>query len=100
MPAAIGLQGHLDRRSTASASVAAFGVVGAFARMLGWVRWPTTVPRLADAWSDPGATATSREATAAAYDVLNGYAGAALGEHLGWLLQGIWAVGVAVLVAP
>ena len=49
----------------------------------------------------PGPTrrppSTEREATAAAYDVLNGYAGAALGEHLGWLLQGIWAVGVAVL---
>ena len=98
VPAAIGLHDHLDRRSTTSASVAAFGVLGAFAQMLGWVRWPITVPGLADAWSDPGATATSREATAAAYDVLNGYAGAALGEHLGWLLQGIWAVGVAVLV--
>jgi len=43
VPAAIGLQGHLDRRSTASASVAAFGVLGALARMLGWVRWPISV---------------------------------------------------------
>ena len=48
--------------------------------------------------SDPAATATDRVATAAAYDILNGYAGGALGEHLGWLLQGIWAVGIAVLL--
>lgn len=97
VPAAIGLHDHLDRSSPGSASIAAFGVLGAFAQMLGWVRWPITVPGLADAWTDPTATATQREATAATYDVLNGYAGAALGEHLGWLLQGIWAVGVAVL---
>ncbi len=66
--------------------------------MLGWVRWPITVPTLTQAWTDPAASDSSREATAAAYDVLNGYAGAALGEHLGWLLQGIWAVGIAVLL--
>lgn len=98
VPAAIGLHDLLGRHSPASVSVAAFGVLGAFAQMLGWVRWPIAVPGLADAWTDPAATATQREATAAAYDVLNGYAGAALGEHLGWLLQGIWAVGVAALL--
>lgn len=98
VPAAIGLHDLLGRRSPGSASVTAFGVLGAFAQMLGWVRWPIAVPGLADAWTDPAATATQREATAAAYDVLNGYAGGALGEHLGWLLQGIWAVGVAVLL--
>jgi hypothetical protein len=98
VPAAIGLRDHLDRVSTAATSVAAFGVLGAFAQMLGWVRWPIAVPGLADAWTDTGATAMQREATAAAYDVLNGYAGGALGEHLGWLLQGIWALGVAALL--
>lgn len=98
IPAAIGLSDDLAPDSTAGRSVAAFGVLGAFAQLLGWVRWPIAVPGLADAWSDPAATATQREATAAAYDVLNGYAGGALGEHLGWLLQGIWAVAVAVLL--
>ncbi len=98
VPAAIGLHALVGRRSTASASVAAFGVLGAFAQMLGWVRWPIAVPVLADRWTDPAATSTGREATAAAYDVLNAYSGAALGEHLGWLLQGIWAVGVGVLL--
>lgn len=98
IPAAVGLHDLLGRHSPGSVSVAALGVLGAFAQMLGWVRWPIAVPGLADAWADPAATATEREATAAAYDVLNGYAGGALGEHLGWLLQGIWAVGVAALL--
>jgi hypothetical protein len=97
IPAAIGLLDELGVDSTVARSVAAFGVLGAFAQMLGWVRWPIAVPGLADAWTDPSATSTQREATAAAYDVLNGYAGGALGEHLGWLLQGIWAVGIATL---
>ncbi len=96
IPAAIGLLDEFGARSKAARAVAAFGVLGAFAQMLGWVRWPSVVPGLAEAWADPAATATQREATAAAYDVLNGYAGGALGEHLGWLLQGIWAVGVGV----
>ncbi len=98
VPAAIGLTDDLAPGSTTGRSVAAFGVLGAFAQILGWVRWPIAVPGLAEAWTAPGATPAQRDATAAAYDVLNGYAGGALGEHLGWLLQGLWAVGVGGLV--
>ena len=64
VPAAVGLHDHLDRGSPGSVSVAAFGVLGAFAQMLGWVRWPITVPTLAQAWTDPATTDSSREATA------------------------------------
>lgn len=98
IPAAIGIQDGLTRGQAPAQAITAFGVLGAFAQMLGWVRWPITVPGLADAWTDPNATETERAATAATYDLINGYAGAALGEHLGWLLQGIWAVGVAVIL--
>ncbi len=97
-PAAIGLHDHLDRRSTASASVAAFGVLGAFAQMLGWVRWPITVPGPRRRVDRPGATATRVRRRRRHTTSSTGMPGAALGEHLGWLLQGIWAVGVAVLV--
>ncbi len=98
IPAAIGIQTGLTKNPPWAQAITAFGVLGAFAQMLGWVRWPITIPGLADAWSDPGATEAERAATAATYDLINGYAGGALGEHLGWLLQGIWAVGVAVIV--
>jgi hypothetical protein len=76
--------------------VTAFGVLGGFAQVLGWVRWPVTVPHLADAYST--SDETTRGAIAASYDVLNRYAGGALGEHLGWLFQGLWAVGIAILL--
>lgn len=98
IPAAIGIQDGLTRGQTTARAITAFGVLGAFAQMLGWVRWPITVPGLADAWTDPGTTEAQRSATAATYDLINGYAGGALGEHLGWLLQGIWAVGLAVIL--
>jgi hypothetical protein len=76
--------------------VTAFGVLGGFAQILGWVRWPVTVPHLADAYATTDEA--SRGAISASYDVLNRYAGGALGEHLGWLFQGLWAVGIAVLL--
>jgi hypothetical protein len=98
IPAAIGVQDGLTRGQTAARAITAFGVLGAFAQMLGWVRWPITVPGLADRWTDPAASAADRAATAAVYDLVNGYAGGALGEHLGWLLQGIWAVGLSLFV--
>ena len=76
--------------------VTAFGVIGGFAQILGWVRWPITVPHLSDAYAT--ADTAGRDAVAASYDVLNRYAGGALGEHLGWLFQGLWAIGLAILL--
>ena len=78
-------------------TVTVFGIIAPVVQSLGWVRWPLVVPALADRYLDPAATSAAREATAASYDLLNAYAGGALGEHLGWLLQGVWAVGIAVL---
>lgn len=98
IPGAIAVQDGLTRDQTAARAITAFGVLGAFAQMLGWVRWPLTVPGLADRWTDPSATEADLAATAAVYDLVNGYAGGALGEHLGWLLQGVWAVGVSLFV--
>ena len=97
IPAAIYLERVGRVGSAASRAVAAAGILGAFAQVLGWVRWPVTVPHLADAFTR-AATDADRTSIAAAYDVLNRYAGGALGEHLGWVLQGAWGVGLAVLL--
>ena len=102
VPAAIGLRdvlgrGGSDRRDLAARVLAAFGIAGALFQVLGWVRWPVAVPGLSERFADPAATEVSRTATAAAYDVLNAYAGGAVGEFLGWLFQAPWAVGVPLL---
>jgi lysylphosphatidylglycerol synthetase-like protein (DUF2156 family) len=97
IPAAVGLRAAVSRDSTAARAITAFGVLAAFAQMLGWLRWVIAVPVQADAWVAARGDDTARTAVATAYDTLNAYAGGTLGEHLGWLLQGIWAVGVFVL---
>ncbi len=97
VPAAFGLQAAVSRDRAAARAVTAFGVLAAFAQMLGWLRWVVAVPMQADAWVAARGDETARTAVATAYDTLNAYAGGTLGEHLGWLLQGIWAVGVFVL---
>ncbi|MDQ1249808.1 MAG: hypothetical protein QG597_4184 [Actinomycetota bacterium] len=98
IPTAIYLEQYLGGPARPSArAVTAFGVLGGFAQILGWVRWPVTVPHLADAYTAAD-TASTREAVAASYDVLNRYAGGALGEHLGWLFQGLWGIGIALLL--
>ena len=79
-------------------AVTALGAAALVVQCLGWVRWPVTVPALADAYLDPAASDAQRAAAASSYELLNGYAGAALGEHLGWLLQGVWAVGIALVL--
>lgn len=94
VPAAIGVQRALTRGGDAVRTLTTFGVVGALFQILGWVRWPIVVPGLSDRFADPAASQSQRAATAAAYDVLNAYAGAAVGEHLGWLFQAPWAIAV------
>jgi len=97
IPAAFGLQAAITRDHTAARVVTAFGVLGAFAQLLGWLRWPITMPSVADSWVAAQGDPIAETAVATSYDVLNTYAGGALGEHLGWLLQGVWAVGVFVI---
>ena len=97
VPAALGLEQLLGRADAGVRTVTVFGIAGALFQLLGWVRWPITVPVLSDAYA-AAPDATARQAVAASYDVLNHYAGGAVGEQLGWLLQGLWAVGVGVLL--
>lgn len=96
VPAAFGINRVLGARGWIGSSIAAFGVAGAVVQTLGWVRWPVVVPYLSDAYA-AAAEGPARDSIATSFDTLNLYAGGALGEHLGWLLQSIWALGVAVL---
>ena len=100
IPGVIALHRLLARSrgtDTALLTVTAFGIIAPVVQSLGWIRWPLVVPTLASRYLDPDASSATKEATAASYDLLNTYAGGALGEHLGWLLQGVWAVGIAIL---
>jgi hypothetical protein len=97
VPAAFGVEAALTRPTSGTRAMTMFGVAGALFQILGWVRWPITVPYLSDAYAQ-ATDAAGRQTVAASFDVLNRYGGGALGEHLGWLFQGVWAVFVGIVV--
>jgi hypothetical protein len=73
-----------------------FGVLAGLVQVLGLIRWPFLVPHLARAYSSPTSTQATRDAIDLVFQAFHRYAGAALGEHLGYLFTSIWTILVAV----
>jgi hypothetical protein len=75
------------------------GVLAGFVQMLGLLRWVYVVPGLARAYTDPSAGPDQKEVTVAVFRALHQYLGVGVGEHLGYLLTGLWSllVGIAVI---
>jgi hypothetical protein len=75
------------------------GVLAGLVQMLGLLRWVYLVPSLARANSDPALERGERQATVAVFRAMHQYLGVGVGEHLGYLLTGIWSVltGVAIV---
>jgi len=78
---------------------AGFGVLAGFAQVLGFARWPLYVPFLADAYAAAEPMSTTRESVLFLYEAANRYSGMTVGEHLGWLFQGLWVVCLSIAVA-
>lgn len=77
------------------------GGAAALVQTLGLVRWPFVVPELARRYvaasgSDAGAT---REAVSLVFAALHRLLGVGIGEHLGYLLTGLWTIlaGVSII---
>jgi hypothetical protein len=68
------------------------GVLAGLVQMLGLLRWVYAVPPLARAFTDPSASPGQREITTSIFRVLHQYLGVGVGEHLGYLLTGLWSV--------
>jgi len=76
-----------------------FGVLAGLVQTLGLLRWVYVVPALARDYSDPSLEPAEREVNAAVFRALHQYLGVGVGEHLGYLLTGIWSglIGLAVI---
>jgi hypothetical protein len=68
------------------------GVLAGVVEVLGLLRWVYLVPHLARAHADPHATEAQRDATTAVFRAFHHYLGVGLGEHLGYLLTGLWSI--------
>jgi hypothetical protein len=76
------------------------GVLAGLVQMLGLLRWVYLVPVLARSYTDAEAGPAQRETSAAIFDAFHHYLGVGVGEHLGYLLTGLWSalVGFAIVV--
>jgi hypothetical protein len=58
------------------------------------------VPALARVHTDPATTAAERETNAAVFRAFHQFLGVGVGEHLGYLLTGLWSIliGIAIVL--
>jgi hypothetical protein len=88
-----------DADPTLLAVAATVGVLASIVQFFGLIRWPFLVPYLSRTMADPDATPARKEAVDVIFQSFNRFLGVAVGEHLGFLLTGIWSVlvGAAML---
>jgi Domain of unknown function (DUF4386) len=74
--------------------VSGFGVATGVFWSLGYTRWPIAVPYLSDMYES--GDAAKKERATELYGLLNRYAGMTVGEHLGFISMGVFAIALAV----
>ena len=76
------------------------GSAAALVQILGLVRWPFAIPELARRYvaADGPQAAATRETIEVVFATLNRLLGVGIGEHLGYLLTGLWTILVAVSI--
>lgn len=76
-----------------------FGVLAGVMNFLGFIRWIFVVPHLASVYVDPASSQATRDAVVVVFEAFHLYAGFSLGEHLGYLFNGVWTLllGLAML---
>lgn len=88
--------------AAAALSVAAvvIGSAAAMVQALGLVRWPFAVPELARRYAaaDGPSGVSTRQTIEVVFATLHRLLGVGIGEHLGYLLTGLWTLIVAVSV--
>ncbi len=74
--------------------VSGFGVATGVFWSLGYTRWPIAVPFLSEMYrsGDPA----KKERATELYELLNRYAGMTVGEHLGFITMGVFAIALAI----
>ena len=92
----------LAPRTTVTVVVVAFGIAAGLVQVIGLIRWPFLVPELARRYVDPAATTQQRETIEIVFSSIHRLLGVGIGEHLGYLLTGLWSagLGLAILVTP
>lgn len=97
VPIAILLHPFLAREDTPYMPLATvLGVLAGVVQFLGLIRWAFAVPYLAQTYLDPGTSPATRDAVVVAFQMLHRYAGAGIGETLGYLFTSAWSLLIAL----
>jgi hypothetical protein len=70
----------------------AIGVLAGVVQFLGLIRWPFLVTSLADLYTAPETSPSTRAAVVVVFQAFHRYAGVAIGEHLGYLFTSVWTI--------
>ncbi|MFN8459114.1 MAG: DUF4386 domain-containing protein [Anaerolineae bacterium] len=103
IPVALLLHQILTAERTPYLTIATvFGVLTGVMNFLGFIRWVFVVPHLASVYVDPASSQATRDAVVVVFEAFHLYAGFSLGEHLGYLFNGVWTLllGLVMLKSP
>ena len=75
---------------------AVVGVLAAVVQVIGLLRWVYLVPYLARMNADASGTPATREAVRVVFEASHRFLGVGVGEHLGYLLTGVWTVLIGI----
>lgn len=83
-----------------TAAAVVIGSAAAFVQVLGLVRWPFAVPELARRYvaAEGPDAASTRQTIEVVFATLHRLLGVGIGEHLGYLLTGLWTIIVAASI--
>jgi Domain of unknown function (DUF4386) len=97
LPLAVLLGITLAAAPALTAASIAVGCAAAFVQALGLVRWPFAVPELARRYlaSEGPDGAATRQSIEVTFATLHRLLGVGIGEHLGYLLTGLWTLLIA-----
>jgi hypothetical protein len=90
----------LDLPAPLAVASVVIGSAAALVQALGLVRWPFAVPELARRYvaADGPDAASTRRTIEVVFATLNRLLGVGIGEHLGYLLTGLWTILVAASI--
>lgn len=72
------------------------GVLAGVVQFLGLIRWTFVVPYLAQDYFEPSSSQARRDSIEIVFQAFHRYAGAAIGEHLGYLCTSLWTALIAL----
>ena len=100
LPLVVLLATVLDAPAALTGLSIVFGTAAALVQAVGLVRWPFAVPELARRYvaAEGPDGAPTRQTIEVVFATLHRVLGVGIGEHLGYLLTGVWTVVIAVSI--